>query len=476
MSIIANKAVRRSLILAGGGMRLAYQAGVLIALEEAGHIFDHIDGTSGGIFNTAMLASGLSPHAMAERWRNLPPKYFMSGRPLKNYLKPMRMKGYADADNIRNKVFPMLGIDVKKIRANKSAAFTFNVCNFSDKSVVAVPQDKATAEHLIAGISLPMMMPGIKIGDNWYSDAVWIKDANLTEAVRRGAKELWLIWAIGNTRKYLPGMLNQYVHMIEMSANGGLLEEYEKIAALHGKTTIIGKKNGMGPLPRLYVIKPATPLPLDPDLFFGKINMRSLINIGYDDAKRSLDVMPKSGFAMDKNATAMQDLGTRLTFYHEFRGILSNKKQQVAAGFYPCFEFSMHGKRSFMRICASIRIEGDEHERPVSAGSLRIKKYAGKSWIDFQGSCNCFGKPHSFNASWIMTSPLDLLMGLSCKAVKLSIHKPDENLPIFHGILYQDIKSRLKGIVNMSYRDENVLPGGFIKKYRMAKNLCAYEI
>ncbi len=35
---------RRSLVLAGGGMRVAYQAGVLAALERAGLRFHHVDG------------------------------------------------------------------------------------------------------------------------------------------------------------------------------------------------------------------------------------------------------------------------------------------------------------------------------------------------------------------------------------------------------------------------------------------------
>ena len=52
---------RRSLVLAGGGIRVAYQAGVLVALEEAGLRFQHADGTSGGTFNLAMLLSGLTP-------------------------------------------------------------------------------------------------------------------------------------------------------------------------------------------------------------------------------------------------------------------------------------------------------------------------------------------------------------------------------------------------------------------------------
>ena len=48
--------IRRSLILAGGGMKVGYQAGVMqVLLDEAGLAFDHADGTSGGCINLAQL-------------------------------------------------------------------------------------------------------------------------------------------------------------------------------------------------------------------------------------------------------------------------------------------------------------------------------------------------------------------------------------------------------------------------------------
>src|SRR5690606_5567241 len=112
-------------------------------------------------------------------------------------------------------VFPHLGIDVNAIRNNQKNA-TFNVCNFSDKTVMAITNKAVTEDHLIAGVSLPIFMPALQIGEDWYTDAVWIKDANLLEGVRQQSQELWLVWAIGNSKAYLPGAFNQYVHMIEM--------------------------------------------------------------------------------------------------------------------------------------------------------------------------------------------------------------------------------------------------------------------
>ena len=61
----AGTMTRRSLILAGGGMRVAYQAGVIKALAEAGIDFDHVDGASGGTINLAMLLSALQFYAIA---------------------------------------------------------------------------------------------------------------------------------------------------------------------------------------------------------------------------------------------------------------------------------------------------------------------------------------------------------------------------------------------------------------------------
>ena len=64
---------KRSLILAGGGVKVAYQAGVLqVWLDEAGLTFDHADGASGGVFNLAMYCQGMTGKEMADNWRGFP--------------------------------------------------------------------------------------------------------------------------------------------------------------------------------------------------------------------------------------------------------------------------------------------------------------------------------------------------------------------------------------------------------------------
>jgi predicted acylesterase/phospholipase RssA len=300
-----DKGPRRALILAGGGMRVAYHAGVLRALAEAGLRFQHVDGTSGGIINTAMVLSGLTPTEMCERWRTFKVNDAVSPMPFHEYIHAEHLMAMCSADGIIDKMFPHLGIDVGKINAAVGMTGTFNVCNFTRKTNEAIAHDRVDLDLLIAGMSLPMFMPPVRKGEVFYTDSVWLKDANLTEAVRRGAEELWVLWIINNTPVYKPGFFNQYVHMIEMSANGSLIDEFESIAALN-------ERIGRGETPyghtrpiKLHLIRPQHELPLDPALYLGQLDTAGLIDMGYADAKLYLRELPDEGLPLTPETLMM---------------------------------------------------------------------------------------------------------------------------------------------------------------------------
>jgi predicted acylesterase/phospholipase RssA len=304
---LADPESRRSLVLAGGGMRVAYQAGVLRAFAEDGLRFFHGDGASGGTINLAMLLSGLSVEEMCERWATLDVKDFVSLLPVRRYLRGPTQLAYGDADGLVERVFPHLGIDVDRIRAARGIEGTFNVVDYGTKTNHAIPHTEIDLELLVAGVSLPVMLPPVRARGTLWTDAVWIKDANLLEAARRGARELWLVWCIGNTNVYRRGLLNQYVHMIELSANGSVAEELAQIDA------------GTAP-PALHVVKPEYPIPLDPDFFLGRIDARSLTAMGYRDARRYLDSRTEEGVPRDWTATKMRDPGRAVAFVERWRG------------------------------------------------------------------------------------------------------------------------------------------------------------
>jgi len=311
---------KRSLILAGGGMRVAYQAGVIRALHQAGLRFFHADGASGGSMNLSMILSGLSPDEMCDRWRALDPKKFSSYMPLKKYLNILDLPALGTSEGIRNHVFPTLGIDVDRIRKATEMVGTYNVCNFTRKLAEVYTNDQIDLELLVAAISLPIFSPAVKRGDYEYLDAVWVKDANLMHAVKRGAEELWVVWCIGNSPKYQNGPFEQYVHMIEMAANGNLFEEFELINEINRRIEKGEPVYGHTTPIRLHLIKPSVPLPLDPDLFFGFTNDDSLIDYGYRDASHYLSTMTKEGVPMTPEATAMSEPTTGITFRETMSG------------------------------------------------------------------------------------------------------------------------------------------------------------
>ncbi len=314
---------KRALILAGGGMRVAYQAGVIRALAEANLRFAHADGTSGGTINLAMLFSGLSPVEMCERWRTLDVRHFASLLPLEKYVQITDLPAMGDADGIVKKIFPHLGVDVSRINSAQGMQGNFNVCNYSRKTNEPIPHRQIDLDLLVAGISLPIFMPPVRKGNDLYVDSVWIKDANLMEAVRRGAEELWVVWCIGNISAYRNGIFNQYVHMIEISANGALFEEFDQINEINGRIRNGEMVYGHTRPIRLHLIKPNYPLPLDPDFYLGRIDAATLIAMGYADAKSYLSTMKSEGLPLEPEITKMNDPKLGVTFREVMAGGLA---------------------------------------------------------------------------------------------------------------------------------------------------------
>jgi predicted patatin/cPLA2 family phospholipase len=85
--IAATPPNRRALILPGGGMRVAYQAGAVKALHDYGLRYSFADAASGGTMNLAALLSGVSPADLCRRWRTLNPQNFVSLAPIRSYLR-----------------------------------------------------------------------------------------------------------------------------------------------------------------------------------------------------------------------------------------------------------------------------------------------------------------------------------------------------------------------------------------------------
>lgn len=209
---------KRSLMLAGGGLKIPFQAGVLqVWLDEAGIEFDHGDGVSAACFNLAMWVQGMSGKQIADNWRHFQPLTAVdinwSQLPLLFFAQ-----SFFELDAFRKKIFPKWGIDVDKIRASQRDA-TFNVYNFSTNQLRPVTPPEMTEDFLIATGSLPVFFPPVKIDGETYIDAVLNTATNLEEAIRRGADELWVIWTTSERGRWGKGFLGNFFGIFEATAN-----------------------------------------------------------------------------------------------------------------------------------------------------------------------------------------------------------------------------------------------------------------
>src|SRR6266849_617264 len=163
---------KRSLMLAGGGLKIAFQAGVLqVWLDEAGIEFDHADAVSAASFNLAMWVQGMSGTQIADNWRHFNPLAAVDVN-WSQLPKLIYAESLFTLDAFRRKIFQGWGLDWEKIRSSRREA-TFNVYNFSRHELRAVTPPEMTEDFLVAAASLPLWFPPVHIDGDVYIDAVF---------------------------------------------------------------------------------------------------------------------------------------------------------------------------------------------------------------------------------------------------------------------------------------------------------------
>ena len=213
---------RRSLILAGGGLKIAYQAGVLqVWLDEAKVEFDHGDAVSAATFNLAMWCQGMTGRQIADNWRTF--------RPLRAIAPHLRVhEALLSYRRIRRNVFPAWGLDFDAIRASPKRA-GFNVYNVTEQRVEVLPPARMSEDMLAAAGALPVFFPPVTVDGQVYVDAVHAGAANLEEAVEQGADELWIIWTTSTAGRWRNGPVGQFFGIFELATNSRLRAALDRI-------------------------------------------------------------------------------------------------------------------------------------------------------------------------------------------------------------------------------------------------------
>lgn len=350
---------RRALILPGGGLRLSYAAGALQEIFAHDLLFQHMDGTSGGSLNLAMLLSGLDADEISARWRSLNMLDTIAFLPITDSFHIKDFKGTASSQGFRDKVYPHLGIDFAKIRAAAGVQGTFNVCNFTTKMNQVIEHQQMTEDFLVAGMSLPGTLPPVIIEQTAYLDSGFIQDANLIDAVKKGANELWLIWIMGNIPRYRGGALNIYVQMLEMSANGALQKELQQIKEINSRIAKGEQVYGHDQPITLHLIKPEHPLPLDSALYLGEVSHAKLIEMGRSDARAYFNNIQPEGVPFEPYVTRMTEQNPGIQFKETMAGGFSLEATEPDVG-------SNMGKLAGTEMAMHAQVDIDDIDKFVS--------------------------------------------------------------------------------------------------------------
>jgi predicted acylesterase/phospholipase RssA len=379
----------RSLILAGGGVKVAFQAGVLqVWLDEAGLQFDHADAASGGCFNLAMLCQGMSGAEIADNWRNLDPTAGVDFN-WSQYLRLFYARSLFQLGNYRKKVFPEWGLDFEKIRQSKYPG-TFNVYNFTKHELFVYGPDQMTEDLLVASVSLPMWFEPVPIGEDTYIDSVFNTDANLEEAIRRGADELWVIWTVSQRGEWQDGFVANYFQVIETAANGRYKAILKRIDE-NNRALAEGRHAEFG---RHITVKELK----------AEVGLHYLINFSQDRSAEAVNQgvlvarewCKENGIPVQHTGSVypveVHQANTKLQFTEDMKGYIGLGETDFQKGFD---QGRADGKRSFLHCHMTIKVDGvnrfvthPQHEAAIE-GIVKCELLGGDLPIE-SGTFNLF--------------------------------------------------------------------------------------
>jgi NTE family protein len=200
-------AIERALVLSGGSIKGAFQAGAIAALLETGWVPDAIYGTSVGSLNGAFLADRAGRAVLADQepdWQALgqeleefwrvelksPAQVGTQRRTLPLIMSLLRQTftGLIDTSPLQSLVARQL--KPEHLRASPVKFYACSVNLVTGETVYADQDYSGILDYVVASTAIPIEMPYIEIGKSPYVDGGVREVAPLSRAIEDDAQDI----------------------------------------------------------------------------------------------------------------------------------------------------------------------------------------------------------------------------------------------------------------------------------------------
>lgn len=274
------------LVLSGGGGRGAYECGVYKGLHEHGIEPDILVGTSIGAINAAAIVAGASPEDLERMWLAMDTRRVHKHRwDFWNFFRWRNLLDHSAWEHtlLEHIDFSRISESPKKLRVTAVDVEAGELRVFTNQDI--------TTKHILASCSIPVIYPWTQIDGVIYWDGGTMANTPLGPAIDAGAEEIYvvLLSQIGARKLTMPRNLLEGASLaFELAVLASFkmaLKQLEYINALCEH----GLDDGRHRIVHYHLIAPSKPLGLDLILRYEQDQIRQLIELGYEDAKRVLE-------------------------------------------------------------------------------------------------------------------------------------------------------------------------------------------
>lgn len=310
--------MRLGLVLAGGGARGAFEAGVVAAMQARGLVAEVLSGTSAGALNAGALAAGLDAQGLGEVWRRVrSADVYRLRRDVWNLLNPAGLRSGGNiaerllatvgwthllrTDPLRATIVDVLGGERIAVQADRTLVVsaverdTGALVRFA--SGAPAPQRmtprfrivEPTVDHLLASAAIPLVFQPGMVGDTAHWDGGLVANTPLAPAMAYEPDAVVVVTTATRARPSPPPRnLGEAISLLIDNVLAFSLEADLARAATVNELCRAAGETPQRKLVDILVIQP-TGLDLGDGLSFDPERSATLLRLGEEVGGRALD-------------------------------------------------------------------------------------------------------------------------------------------------------------------------------------------